>query len=185
MPTANLLDLSTWLEKSGSVNVVIETAKGCRNKFEFEPETGSFALSKVLPRGMTFPYDFGFIPSTLADDGDPLDVLVLMDEPAFAGCRIACRLVGVIEGEQTKGGSTERNDRLLAVAEQSQDHNDIHSLKDLDNHLLDQIEHFFVAYHDLDGHKFKPIGRHGPNRAEKLVKEAAKHFAKNIQQSRK
>src|SRR5579863_1173159 len=109
-------------DKNGTWNVVIETPKGCRNKFDFEPETGGFMLSKALPRGMDFPYDFGFIPSTLAEDGDPVDVLVLMDEPAFPGCRLSCRLIGVIEGEQTDDGKTNRNDRLLAVAQSSHDH---------------------------------------------------------------
>lgn len=178
MGSVNLAALETWASKDGTVNVVIETAKGCKNKFEYEPKTRGFALSKVLPRGMAFPYDFGFIPSTLAEDGDPLDVLVLMDEPAFAGCRITCRLVGVIEGETCEDGTTERNDRLIAVAKESRDHNDIHSLKDMNETLVKEIEHFFVAYHDLDGKMFKPLGRYGPNRALKRVTEAAKRFRK-------
>ena len=82
------------------LRVVIETPKGSRNKFAFDPKEHIFELKKVLPAGMTFPYDFGFVPSTEADDGDPVDVLVLMDEPAFPGCALTCRPIGVIEGEQ-------------------------------------------------------------------------------------
>jgi inorganic pyrophosphatase len=80
--------------------VIIETPKGSRNKYAFDPEQKIFKLKTVLPSGMAFPYDFGFLPSTRGDDGDPLDVLVLMDEPAFPGCLLKCRLIGVIEGEQ-------------------------------------------------------------------------------------
>ena len=97
------------------LRVVIETPKGSRNKFAFNAEQHVFELKKVLPAGMTFPYDFGFIPSTLAEDGDPVDVLVLMDEPAFPGCVLSCRPVGVIEGEQKDKKGKERNDRIIAV----------------------------------------------------------------------
>ena len=94
------------------LRVVIETPKGSRNKFAFNPDERAFELKKVLPSGMTFPYDFGFVPSTKADDGDPVDVLVLMDEPAFPGCLLTCRVIGVIEGEQgeKKKEGAERSD---------------------------------------------------------------------------
>jgi len=83
------------------LRVVVETPKGSRNKFAFDPDQHLFELKKVLPTGMAFPYDFGFVPSTEAEDGDPIDVLVLMDEPAFPGCVLKCRPIGVIEGEQS------------------------------------------------------------------------------------
>lgn len=92
------------------LRVVIETPKGSRNKFAFNPDEHIFELKKVLPVGMTFPYDFGFVPSTKADDGDPVDVLVLMDEPAFPGCALICRVIGVIQGEQGNKKKKERND---------------------------------------------------------------------------
>ena len=91
-------------EFQSRIQVIIETPKGSRNKFAFDPEQEVFALAKVLPAGMVFPYDFGFIPSTKAEDGDPTDVLVLMDEPAFPGVLVKCRVIGVIEGEQGKIG---------------------------------------------------------------------------------
>ena len=95
-----------------TIQVVIETPKGSRNKYAFDPEQKIFELKKVLPAGMAFPYDFGFIPSTKAEDGDPADVLVLMDEPAFPGCLLKCRLVGIIEGEQGKIGRASCRERV-------------------------------------------------------------------------
>src|SRR4030095_15907706 len=90
---------------SALIRVIIETPKGSRNKYAFDAKQRIFQLKKVLPAGMAFPYDFGFIPSTIADDGDPVDVLVLTDEPAFPGCLLACRLIGIIEGEQVRRNS--------------------------------------------------------------------------------
>ena len=125
--------------------VVIETPKGSPNKLAFEPRYGTFVLRGVLPAGAVFPFDFGFIPSTRAEDGDPLDVLVLMDAPIFPGCIVPSRLIGVIEAEQTEGEATERNDRLLAVAAHSAAHRSIRQLNDLSQDLVAQIEHFFVS----------------------------------------
>jgi len=102
-----------------TIQVIIETPKGSRNKYAFDSEQKIFQLMKVLPAGMAFPYDFGFIPSTLAEDGDPTDVLVLMDEPAFSGCLLKCRVVGVIEGVQGKKKKEERNDRIVAVEQEN------------------------------------------------------------------
>jgi inorganic pyrophosphatase len=172
----NLLCLDTWDPESGALNVIIETSKGSRNKLDYNPEQGLFELSKVLPRGLVFPFDFGFIPSTVGDDGDPLDVLVLMDEPVPAGCRIPARLIGVIEAEQTEDGQTERNDRLIAVAEHSHQHPDIRSLKEMNERLVDEIEHFFVSYNEMANKEFTPLGRYGPHRAESLVKQGARRF---------
>ena len=102
-----------------TIQVVIETPKGSRNKYAFDEEQKIFQLKKVLPAGMAFPFDFGFIPSTLADDGDPVDVLVLMDEPAFPGCLLICRIVGIIQGEQGDKKKKERNDRIVAVEQEN------------------------------------------------------------------
>src|SRR5947209_2197127 len=108
--------LDAYDPDSGELYVVIETPKGSRNKYAFDEMKGLYKLKKVLPLGTLFPFDFGFVPSTLGDDGDPLDVLLLMDEPVFPGCLVAARLLGVIEAEQTEDGETERNDRLIAVS---------------------------------------------------------------------
>src|SRR4051812_36568224 len=103
-------------DEDGIVNVVIETPKGSRNKIAYDPQRKLFELKSVLPTGWAFPFDFGFIPGTRGEDGDPLDVLVLMDEPACTGCLVRSRLIGVIRAKQTeRNGDRQRNDRLIAV----------------------------------------------------------------------
>jgi len=157
-----------------SLRVVIETPKGSRNKFDFDPKLQLFTLSAVLPVGESFPFDFGFIPGTLGEDGDPLDVMILMDEPAFPGCVIEARLIGVIEAKQTDDGKTLRNDRLIAVSKESHLHRAVHSIKEIDARLLDEIEEFFISYNTMKGEKFKPLGRFGPARASALVRRGRK-----------
>jgi inorganic pyrophosphatase len=174
----NLTHLEAWDAQDGTLNVIIETPKGTRNKLCYNAEQELFELSKVLPRGLIFPFDFGFIPSTVGDDDDPVDVLVLMDEPVPAGCKIPARLIGVIEAKQTEDGKTERNDRLIAVANSSHEHRDIRSLNDLCKTLVEEIEHFFVWSDDLANKKYKTKAHHGPHRAEKLVRQAAKRYKK-------
>jgi inorganic pyrophosphatase len=170
---ANPARLDTF-DDDGQVQVVIETPRGSRNKYAFDSERRSFVLKKVLPEGMVFPHDFGFIPSTEAEDGDPLDVLILMDQSAFPGCVVEARLVGVIEGEQSEHGKKERNDRLIAVSNTSHTHSDIKSVNDLNESLLREIENFFMNYHTNDGTKFKVVGRKGPDTAAKCLKRAAR-----------
>jgi inorganic pyrophosphatase len=152
--------------------VVIETPKGSANKLAFEPRYGTFVLKRVLPAGEVFPFDFGFVPSTRAEDGDPLDVLVLMDAPVVPGCVVPSRLIGVIEGEQSEDGKTERNDRLLAVAAKSSTHRSIHKLNDLSGDLVRQIERFFVSYHKGQGSTFTVKRKAGRKHALALVKAA-------------
>jgi inorganic pyrophosphatase len=158
-------------DDEGELNVIIETPKGARNKFKYEPDLGIFVLGGVLPQGAVFPFDFGFVPGTKGGDGDPLDVLVLMDEPAFAGCLVHSRLIGVLEAEQTEDGKTERNDRLIAVAANSRNHADIRSIDALSGNIVEEIEHFFVSYNEAKGKEFKTLARRGPKRAEEVVRE--------------
>jgi inorganic pyrophosphatase len=154
------------------LRVVIETPKGSRNKFAFDPEEHIFELKKVLPAGMTFPYDFGFVPSTQADDGDPVDVLVLMDEPAFPGCVLTCRPIGVIEGEQGDKKDRQRNDRIVAVEQDAHSWADIKTIDDLGKQFERELEEFFVNYHKLSGKQYRVLGLKGPDQARKLVKSA-------------
>src|SRR5579859_7485488 len=128
---ANPTKLKPIDKQDGILQVIIETPKGSRNKFAFDADQRVFALRKVLPAGMTFPCDFGFLPKTLAPDGDPFDVLLLMDEPAYPGVLVRARLIGVIEGEQIDGKQKNRNDRLLAVAEANHQYANIKTFHDL------------------------------------------------------
>ncbi len=166
--------LSPFNGQDDSVQVVIETPKGSRNKYAFDPELRSFILKRVLPDGMLFPYDFGFIPSTKAEDGDPIDVLLLMDAPAFPGCVIESRLVGVIEGEQTENGETKRNDRLLAVARENHAHSDLKNISDLNSHMIRELGDFFVNYHKQANAKFRVLGPKGPKEARRLLEKSIK-----------
>jgi inorganic pyrophosphatase len=155
-----------------SLRVVIETPKGSRNKFKYDEELGCYRLNKVLPEGMSFPYDFGFVPATKAEDGDPLDVLVLMDQPAYPGVVVESRIVGVIEAEQTEDGKTTRNDRILAVSVNSHNHADINEPKDLNSNMISELEQFFVTYNKEQGRKFKLLGCKDMKTAMKLIKKS-------------
>ncbi len=152
------------------LRVVIETPKGSRNKFAFDLKEHIFELKTVLPAGMAFPYDFGFVPSTKADDGDPVDVLVLMDEPAFPGCVLSCRPIGVIEGEQIESKKKERNDRIVAIEQNAHAWANVKSMDDLGKHFLRELEQFFVDYHQLSDKEYRVLDVKGPNHARKLVK---------------
>jgi inorganic pyrophosphatase len=163
---------------SGLVNVVIDTPRGSRCKYKYDEKAGVFRLGKLLPLGATFPYDFGFVPSTRGEDGDAVDVLVLLDEPVFVGCVVPVRLIGVLEAEQTEqSGETVRNDRLLGVVETPYNPPEVRSLDELHKQRVDEIEHFFTSYNEMEGRKFRPTGRRGPDRAERLLEEGRRRAA--------
>jgi inorganic pyrophosphatase len=173
----NLLLLAPFADEASRVNVVVETPQGSRNKYNYDEGLGVFRLGGVLPAGAVFPFDFGFVPSTLGGDGDPLDVLLLMDEPAFPGCLVEARLVGVVEAEQTeRDGERTRNDRLIAVAADARNHKGVRQLGQLSEHLVEEIEHFFVSYNEIKGKTFAPLGRHGSRRARAVVEEGVRLF---------
>jgi inorganic pyrophosphatase len=166
------------LAKHDEIKVVIETPKGSRNKYSFDEKEKIFALKKVLPAGMAFPYDFGFVPSTLADDGDPVDVLVLMDEPAFPGCLLKCRLIGVIEGSQGSGKKSERNDRLIAIERDNHSWADVDHANDLGKQFIKELEEFFVNYHALSGEEYRILNLKGPKTARNCIKAGLKAYRK-------
>lgn len=175
-------DIAAFIdEQKCEINIVIETPQNSRVKYAWDPQHELFVHRRLLPLGMLFPYDFGFVPSTIAEDGDPIDVLVLLDEPLAVGTLVEARLIGVIEAEQTEPAKgqgpnkknpkmqTERNDRLLAVGKLSKDYAGIDDPRKMRPDTLEQIEAFFKQYNKLDGKKFKPIGVRGPKQAAKLV----------------
>jgi len=159
-------------KEEGILNAVIETPSGSRNKFKFDEKLGFFTLSGVLPEGMVFPHAFGFVPSTKAEDGDPEDIPVIMDEPTFTGCVVQTRLVEVMEAKQTEDGETESNDRLIAVAAHCRDYSEIQKLDDLNQNMLKEIEQFFVNYNKERGKKFQVLGTRGPKQAFKLLEKS-------------
>jgi len=156
-----------------TVDIIIETPKGCRNKYAYEPNLKKFRLKKILPAGAVFPFDFGFIPGTKGEDGDPLDVLVIMDEPAYPGCVIECRIIGALKAKQTeRDKKKEENDRVIAVSTVSTSYSEVKSLKDINKNILEEIEHFFVSYNEETGKKFEPKGWAEPKEAMQLIKNA-------------
>ena len=161
------------------LTAVVETPRGSRHKYDYDREAGAFRLSKTLPSGEVFPFDFGFIPRTLAPDGDPLDSLVLIEDPTFPGCLVDVRLIGVIEAEQSAGKKKERNDRLIAVATTSHRHGQASALPDIGKPIIDEITEFFVEYNKVQGKTFRPKGQHGPKRAEALFQKALRQYRKN------
>lgn len=171
-----MIDLPPFDKDSGHVNAIIDTPKGSRNKFKYDEKLGIFKLGGALPLGAVFPFDFGYIPSTTGGDGDPLDILILMDDPAFTGCLVPAKLIGVIEAEQTEGKETTRNDRLIAVAVGSRNHSHVRFLGDLNENLIHEIERFFISYNETKGKKFEILGRFGPDRATQLIELARQHL---------
>ena len=162
---------------SDIVQVVVETPRGCRNKYKFNPDTGRITLSKVMPEGMIFPYDFGFLPETKGEDGDPLDVLLLSDDGTFLGCEVESRLIGVLKSEQTEQGQKKRNDRLIAVATASVLYGSLQELSDLEPAVLKQVEDFFVNYQKVRDIKFEILKREGSGSARKLASAATANKA--------
>jgi inorganic pyrophosphatase len=124
----------------------------------------------MAPVGFAFPFDFGFLPSTRGGDGDPLDVVILADEPTFTGCVILGRLLGILEAEQTENGKTIRNDRLIAIPITAKTHEPVGPTQ-LDDRAASNILDFFVSYNEAQGKKFKPLGTHGPDRALRIIRE--------------
>lgn len=175
--------LSAWDSESGLLHVIVDTPKGSATKFKHNAKRDMFTISHVLPPGAAFPFDFGSIPSTVAEDGDPLDVLVLLENPTFPGCLALVRIVGVLEAKQTQDGKTLRNDRLIGVAKGSRAYRDIRSIKDVPKHLIDEIEHFFVSYNEERGRTFRSLGRFGVRRAKAAIQRGERLFRKEKERS--
>lgn len=168
------MDRIPYLDDDGNLRAVIESPSGSRHKLKYVPELRTFSVSTTFPAGMSMPFDFGFFPMTKAADGDPLDVLVLMDGPVQAGTVVNVKLLGVIEAEQAEDGQKPfRNDRLIALAEGSTERGELSSLTDLDKGLVGQIESFFETYNRMKGRQFKPLRVRGPRVARKLLDSSA------------
>jgi inorganic pyrophosphatase len=171
MSIRDISRMSPFGPKSEYVNVIIETPKGSHNKFKYDEKNGMFMFDKAMPIGQTFPFDFGFVPSTKGDDGDPIDVLLLTEAPTFAGCLIHAKLLGVIEAEQTENGKAERNDRLIAVPlEVKSGKPPAETTKRLEPSIARNITKFFVEYNNAQGKKFKTLRVAGPERAATLIR---------------
>lgn len=157
------------LNEDKSVNVIIDTPMGSRNKFEYDPGSDLFKLSKTLPLGTVFPHHFGFIPGTEGGDGDPLDVLVILDRPTYPGILLESRIIGVIEAKQKEGKKVFRNDRFLAIPVATDEHVKIKSITDMEKKGLEEIISFFKYYNAKEGRRFSVIGIKGPQKAISMI----------------
>ncbi len=173
----NFIRLAPFTEE-GDVRVVVETPRGSQAKFAYDPEIHAFALSKSLLTGLAYPHDWGFVPSTRADDGDPLDVMVIHDAATFPGTVLTCRIIGVLQIEQKSKGKVERNDRVFAVPRRSHAEQGLRDVRDLSAAVRQELEKFFIATDELEDKRLNILGWKGPKAAMKTVEECAKAFEK-------
>jgi inorganic pyrophosphatase len=157
------------------------TCRSSSKRPAYDPKLETFALTKSLLTGLTYPHDWGFVPSTKADDGDPLDIMVIHDAATFPGLVVTCRVIGILQIEQKSKGKSERNDRLFAVPRRSHSEQALRDVQDLSRPIQDELEKFFVATDELEDKKLKIIGWKGSKVALKAIKDAAKSFAKKEQ----
>lgn len=151
-----------------SMVVVVEIPRGSRNKYEMDHETGDIYLDRMLFTATRYPADYGFFPHTLAEDGDPLDVLVLVGEPTFPGCRIRIRPLGVFMMED----QGDPDHKVLAVPAGDPRWEGTNDVSDLPEHLRKELEHFFSVYKDLEGKKTAALGWHGREAAISIIEAA-------------
>ena len=154
-----------------TVDVVIETQKGSKYKYKFVPDTNRFKVKKLLPAGLAFPYDFGFIPGTKGEDGDPLDVMVFFEDSFPQGSVVECIIIGSIKARQSSEDETVRNDRIIAVPAITADEENENELEDISKNKIKEIENFFVYYNKMEGKEFKPLGILKAKETWKLIKD--------------
>lgn len=145
--------------KTSTITVVIETPRGSTEKYDYDKKSGHYLLRKILPAGMIFPYDFGFIPGTRGEDGDPLDIMVLSEFKSFPGCMMECRLLGGIMAEQGKEKQKKvRNDRYLSIPIFSSVFQYLQAIDQVPSEMVTQLEDFFVNYNKAEGKVFHCLG---------------------------
>ncbi len=164
-----------FIEGTDNINAIVETPKGGRNKYVYDEDLDIVKLKRALPAGMVFPFDFGFIPSTIAQDGDPMDILVLTDASTFPGCLVESKVLGIIKVEQEKHGEKVRNDRVIAVQLDSRLYSSANNINDLPEGLVNEIINFFASYNNVSEDVFNPLGNDGPDTAIKLIRDSIKN----------
>ena len=170
---ADLTKLPLWMS-GGCVHVVVETPRLARVKLAYEPELESFVMSRALMLGLAFPYDWGFLPSTLGEDGDPLDALIMHDSPTSPGLVVRCRIAGALKVEQMEDGKSERNDRFIVVPDHDHRAKNLDDARDLPKAVKSEIKKFFEASVATEDKELKFLGWAGPKEAMKLIKAGEK-----------
>lgn len=167
-----LYDLDPGPESPELVRAIIEIPKGSANKIEYDGELGLFRLDRSLYSPMHYPGDYGFIPGTLAEDNDPLDVLVLVSEPSFTGCLIEVRPVGVLNMVDRE----ESDQKVLAVPTRNPRYDQIHTMDQVFAHVRRELEHFFTIYKELEGRVAVMQGWGGPREARRCIVESRERY---------
>lgn len=161
-----------------TVTVIVETPKGKGLKYDFDPETGYYFLKKIMPAGMVFPFDFGFVPGTIGEDGDPIDVIVIAEMESFPGCAMECRIIGALKAkQQERDGKIMRNDRYIAVPIVSTLYADINEIGQFPKEILSQLEQFFQNYNEQAGKRFSVLEHTNAKKASKML-EASRQSQK-------
>ncbi len=170
----NLLSLPALVTEDEFL-VVVESPRGSTSKFKYDPSRRAIMLSRPLPAGLAYPHDWGFVPSTRAADGDPLDVIVMWDSASYPGIVIVCRPIGVLRVEQTNPTSRERerNDRIAALPGKALRWDSVRSVLDLSERVRSELEQFFLAAVAFEGKELKLLGWGGPDEAVSLVRASA------------
>jgi inorganic pyrophosphatase len=160
--------------RDGALRVVVEAPRGSGIKLKYDPKLGVFEYGRALPAGLTYPYDWGFVPGTRAEDGDPLDALALCDAPSFPGVVIPCRPLGVLLLDQKEGGRRERNDRLVVVPLGADRFEELQAPEQLSKRLRQELEQFFLDTTFFSGKDARCLGWRGPRDAEEQVRRASR-----------
>ena len=161
-------DLSPGAFAPEQVTAIVEIPRGSRNKYELDKDTGMLRLDRVLYSAVHYPGDYGFIPRTLHEDGDPLDILVRINEPTFPGCMVDARPIGVLK-MLDRG---EPDDKILAVPVNDPFHGEYFDIADLPGHYMKEIEHFFHIYKDLEGKRIQIVGWEQHESAIQIIRES-------------
>ncbi|HKB44167.1 MAG TPA: inorganic diphosphatase [Chitinophagaceae bacterium] len=159
-------------KKEDCFEIIIETPRGSRNKYKYNEKKEIFTLHKILPAGFSFPFDFGFIPGTKAEDGDPLDIMLIAQQSTFPGCRVDCRIIGGIKAKQKEDEKKVRNDRLFAVPVCDEMYAPVQNTQDLSKELIDEIVNFFIAYRKYENVEFVPLSLLNAEEAKKIIKSS-------------
>lgn len=165
-------DISPGRNPPEEVTAVIEIPSGSRNKYELDKETGLLKLDRVLYSAVHYPSDYGFIPQTLHEDGDPLDVLVMVKEQTFPGCMIDVRPIGVLR-MLDRG---EPDDKILGVPLHDPAHEEYFDIADIPQHTLKEVEYFFSTYKDLEGKRVQVVGWEKSERAMQIVQDSIERY---------
>jgi len=168
----SLYDIEPGPDSPEIVRMIVEIPKNSANKYEYDGELGVFRLDRALYSPMHYPGDYGFIPGTLAEDGDPMDVLSLVEEPSFTGCMMAVRPLGLLDMLDQQ----QADQKIIAVPNRNPRFDQWHTIDQVFPHMLREIEHFFTIYKELEGKRTQILGWKGPREAREVIRASRDRY---------